>query len=101
MDENAVEDILKFLTENFEKYKDYRINIYGTFGPTGKTWLWDNLIKLGYDVHEVYEELKEKESSCLYLDFIYLFDVMDAVSEIHIVLNKSLPKEIYNHYKSE
>lgn len=82
-------DIYKFAAS---RSKDWTYIIFGRGGPTGKTYLWDNMSQLGYKVIEITEDvgpiIDYKDRNNHYL-------IYEDSKTLIIILNKKLPEHIY------
>lgn len=81
------EFILSIVKDNPEAIKNYRFIIMGKTGPTGKTWLAEELRKIGCDAIELSEDI------CGYVDYTdfenhYLIDPFNKITVI--ILNTPL-----------
>ena len=82
-------DVYKFAAS---RSKDWTYIIFGSGGPTGKTYLWNKMSQLGYKVVEITEDvgpiIDYKDKNNHY--FIY-----EESKCVVIILNKKLPEHIY------
>lgn len=81
------EFILSIVKDNPEAIKKYRFIVMGKTGPTGKTWLTEELRKIGCDAIELSEDI------CGYVDYTdfqnhYLIDPFNRITVI--ILNTPL-----------
>jgi hypothetical protein len=86
-------DILRLFTEGgmLEFRKDYLYLILGKPGPTGKTWLTQELGKRGYQVSELSEEL----APFLKADKFNHVIIDDLEKQVVVILNRDLPKQLW------
>lgn len=66
--------------------------ILGKSGPTGKTWLWNNLHMAGYTVTELPEMLSLCGVTCNYSDGQNHYISNNCTGWVIIVLNNILPE---------
>lgn len=82
-------DILKFIIRHDKIQRDtYTVMITGRIGPTGKTWLCNELCKIGYKAVEMsplFHSLQMKD------DGVNHVVVDDAMDQVIVVLNEILP----------
>ena len=80
-------DVQRFASS---RSKDWTYMILGRRGPTGKTYLWDQLRKNGYNVIEITEDINPFIE---YKDTKNHFFVYDSCKCVVIALNKPLKGE--------
>lgn len=82
-------DILKYIIRHDKVKRDtFTIIITGRIGPTGKTWLCNELCKYGYKAMEMsplFHSLQMKDDGVNYVI------VDDSVDQVIVVLNEILP----------
>jgi hypothetical protein len=82
-------DILKYIIRHDKVKRDtFTILITGRVGPTGKTWLCNELCKIGYKAMEMsplFHSLRMKD------DGVNHVVVDDSVDQVIVVLNEILP----------
>ena len=88
-------DIYKFAAS---RGKDWTYVIFGCGGPTGKSYLWNNLISLGYNAIELSEDVGPLLD---YHDRKNHYLIYEQSKCLVIILNKRLPEHIYPGNKEE
>ena len=82
-------DILKYIMRhNKINRNDWTINITGRIGPTGKTWLCNELVKAGYKAKELSQFTMARLLSDDGMNHVI---VDEDVKQVVVVLNEILP----------
>ena len=78
-------NILEMIVNQDPFFRDLTFVIIGRTGPTGKTWLWEQLCRRGYKAVEPSEDLN---NIICYSDCNNYFLIDDSKKTVLIVLNK-------------
>ena len=82
--------ILEIFVSAKGMYQDYTFVIMGRSGPTGKTWLYNQLRNHGFNAFEISEHIYDKVD---YHDNDNYYIPDHPYKQIVIILNRDLQKE--------
>ena len=86
-------DVLEVITDIRIDKEEYKIVVTGKQGPTGKTWICNRLLSLGYKVCEL--DLNELTDLPRYQEDKNYFLIDKDLKFIVVILNKEINNEVF------